>query len=163
MSTRLLAFATITVAVTASAQTPPASTAQPPKPAASQSAAATAIEPRGFTYDAHGRRDPFVSLLQRGTDAERSAVAVRAPGFSGLGASEVTLKGTLASQGGYVAIMQGVDAKTYIVRPGERLMDGTVHAITPDTVVILQQVKDSLALDTQREVRKSLRQTEEAK
>ena len=108
-------------------------------------------------------RDPFVSLLRRGSDTEHSAPAQRAPRLSGLGASEVTLKGTLASGGGYVAILQGVDAKTYIVRPGEQLMDGTVRSITPDTLVILQQVKDPLSLEKQREVRKTLRQTDEAK
>jgi Tfp pilus assembly protein PilP len=106
---------------------------------------------------------PFVTLLQRGSDVSQSAPATRAPGIAGLGASEVTLKGTLASQGGYVAIMQGIDTKTYIVRTGEQLADGTVRSITPDAVVILQQVKDSLSLDKQREVRKTLRQTEEAK
>jgi len=132
-------------------------------PAPAQPAAAAPRQALGFTYDPEGRRDPFVSLLRRGDDAERSAPALRAPGLAGLGAAEVTLKGTLASQGGYVAILRGVDAKTYIVRPGEQLMDGTVRSITPDAVVILQQVRDPLSLERQREVRKTLRQTEEAK
>ena len=110
-----------------------------------------------------GRRDPFVSLLQRGSDVEPSTPATRAPGLRGLGVSEVTLKGTLVSQGSYVAMLQGADTKTYIVRAGERLMDGTVRAITADAIVIIQQVTDSLSLDTQREVRKTLRQNEEAK
>lgn len=154
----------LSAAAAALAQTPaPAA----PSPAAAAPAPGTpgvpTLEPQGFTYDAAGRRDPFVSLLRRGSDIDRSAPTTRAPGLSGLGAAEVTLKGTLASGGGYVAILQGVDAKTYIVRPGERLMDGTVRAITPDTLVILQQVTDPLSLEKQREVRKTLRQTDEAK
>jgi hypothetical protein len=49
------------------------------------------------------------------------------------------------------------------VRTGDRLLDGTVRAITQSAVVILQQVNDPLSLEKQREVRKVLRQTEEAK
>jgi Tfp pilus assembly protein PilP len=162
MSLRLVPFL-IAVATVASAQTPATPAAPTPVTAAATPTEESATEPRGFTYDAKGRRDPFVSLLRRGSDGDRAAAAVRAPGLAGLGASEVTLKGTLASKGGFVAIMQGVDAKTYIVRPGEKLSDGTVRTITPDAVVILQQVKDPLSTEGQREVRKTLRQTEEAK
>ena len=162
MSSRLLAFVFVAFAVPAAAQTPGPAPVQA-SPASAPAAAATATEVRGFTYNADGRLDPFVTLLQRGSDVSQSAPATRAPGIAGLGASEITLKGTLASQGGYVAIMQGIDSKTYIVRPGERLADGTVRSITPDAVLILQQVRDSLSLDKQREVRKTLRQTEEAK
>jgi Tfp pilus assembly protein PilP len=69
----------------------------------------------------------------------------------------------MASQGGYVAILQGSDSKTYIVRPGEQLADGTIRSITADALVILQQVNDPLSLEKQREVRKVLRQTEEGR
>ena len=75
----------------------------------------------------------------------------------------MTLKGTVAGRAGYVAIVLGADNKTYIVREGERLADGTVQTITQNAMVILQQVNDPLSLAKQREVRKMLRQTEEAK
>ena len=162
MSSRFLALALVALAAAASAQTPSAPVAAPPASPAATPAEPAAPDPRGFTYHAEGRRDPFVTLLQRGAELPPPSTT-RVPGLSGLGASEVTLKGTLATRGGYVAIMQGVDTKTYIVRPGERLADGTVRSITPDAVVILQMVKDSLSLDKQHEVRKTLRQTEEAK
>jgi Tfp pilus assembly protein PilP len=87
----------------------------------------------------------------------------RPNGLAGLETGEVTLKGTLASQGTYVGILQGSDQKTYIVKAGDRLLDGTIRAITPDSMVITQQVTDPLSLEKQREVRKLLRQTEEAK
>ncbi len=118
--------------------------------------------PEGFAYRPDGRRDPFVSLLRRGTQTAATPGA-RAAGLKGLGSSEVTLRGTVASQGGYVAILQGSDAKTYIVRPGEQLADGTIRSITADALVILQQINDPLSLEKQREVRKVLRQTEEAR
>jgi len=143
----------------APAPAPTAGTTAPAAPAAPQ------LEPQGYTYDPQGRRDPFVSLLRRGSDLARSsAVGVRPPGLAGLETSEVTLKGTLASKGTYVGILQGSDNKTYIVKAGDKLLDGTIRTINPDSMVITQQVTDPLSLEKQREVRKPLRPTsEEAK
>ena len=121
------------------------------------------LEPQGYTYDPQGRRDPFISLLRRGSDVQRSTLGIRPAGLAGLETSEVTLKGTLASQGTYVGIVQGSDNKTYIVKAGDKLLDGTIRTINPDSMVISQQVTDPLSLEKQREVRKVLRQTEEAK
>ena len=66
----------------------------------------------------------------------------------------------MASDGAYVAMLEGVDKKTYIVRSGDRLLDGTIRAISRDTMVIVQQVDDPLSPIRQREVRKVLRQEE---
>ena len=123
-----------------------------------------ALPPQGFSYNPEGRRDPFVNLLRRGSGLDLSSnPGSRPAGLKGLGAGEVTLKGTMASQGSYVGILQGADARTYVVRAGERLLDGTIRSITADALVILQQVNDPLSKETHREVRKVLRQTEEAR
>lgn len=138
--------------------------AAPAAPAPAGGAQAAGTEPQGFTYNPEGRRDPFVSLLRRGgTGLNPTIGSVRPAGLSGLETAEVTLKGTIQSQTGYVGILLGVDNKTYIVRAGDRLLDGTVRTITQNAVVILQQVNDPLSLEKQREIRKVLRQTEEAK
>jgi Tfp pilus assembly protein PilP len=153
----------------APASTPAAPAAAAPQPApatpapAAPAAAGPELEPQGYTYRAEGRRDPFTSLLLRGSQTQKPTVGSRAAGLSGLETSEVTLKGTIASQGGYVGILQGADNKTYIVRSGDRLLDGTIRTITQDSMVVTQQVTDPLSLEKQREVRKVLRQTEEAK
>jgi type IV pilus assembly protein PilP len=145
-------------AANAPAAAAPATTAPATAPGASP------VEPQGYTYDPQGRRDPFVSMLRRGSEVPHTGgPGDRPSGLAGLETSEVTLKGTIASQGSYVGILQGVDQKTYIVKAGDRLRDGTIRAITPDSMVITQQVTDPLALEKQREVRKLLRQTEEAK
>ena len=142
----------------------PASAAAPGNPpAAAPAAAVTPLEPQGYTYDPQGRRDPFVSLLRRGSEVPRIAGSNRPNGLAGLETSEVTLKGTIATQGTYVGILQGSDSKTYIVRAGDKLLDGTIRVINPESLVIAQQVTDPLSLEKQREVRKLLRQTEEAK
>lgn len=142
----------------------PAPTAGTTGPAAPAAAAGPQLEPQGYTYDPQGRRDPFISLLRRGSDLARSsAIGLRPAGLAGLETSEVTLKGTIASKGTYVGILQGSDNKTYIVKAGDKLLDGTIRTINPDSMVITQQVTDPLSLEKQREVRKVLRQTEEAK
>jgi len=149
----------------ASAPTPGNAPAAPPAaaPAAAPAVAVTPLEPQGYTYDPQGRRDPFVSLLRRGSEVPRIAGSNRPNGLAGLETSEVTLKGTIATQGTYVGILQGSDSKTYIVRAGDKLLDGTIRVINPESMVIAQQVTDPLSLEKQREVRKLLRQTEEAK
>jgi Tfp pilus assembly protein PilP len=147
-------------------QPTPAPGAAPSTPGTPVAATPAPAEPEspGFTYNPEGRRDPFVSLLRRGGAGLGPTVGgVRPAGLAGLETAEVTLKGTIQSQGGYVGILQGADNKTYIVRAGDRLLDGTVRSITPNVLVILQQVNDPLSLEKQREVRKVLRQTDEAK
>jgi len=155
------------------AQTPtgspaaPAASAAPPAPASAAPTPGVAevppLESPGFTFDPAGRRDPFVSLVHRAEDPQKSHLGSRPGGLSGLETGEVTLKGTVASQTGWVGILLGADSKTYIVRPGDRLLDGTIRAITQDSLVVAQQVTDPLSLEKQREVRKALRQTQEGK
>ena len=121
------------------------------------------VAPQGYNYDAQGRRDPFVSLIRRGGDVQGSAPPVRPAGLAGLSTSEVSLRGVVKARDGFVAMLQGADAKTYLVRVGDRLLDGTVRTIAADSLVILQRVNDPLSDDAVREVRKVLRQAEEAK
>ena len=154
----LLAILALLPGVSA-AQAPAPAPSQPP----SQAPPAAPPVPDGFSYNAGGRRDPFVSRLNRGSDMRGASIGARPAGLAGLATSEVTLKGTIASRGGFVAVLQGADTKTYIVREGDRLLDGTVRTITQDALVIVQQVNDPLSLQKQREVRKALRQIEEAK
>jgi Tfp pilus assembly protein PilP len=118
------------------------------------------IEPPGFAYVPERRRDPFVSLLRRGSDTRAAASGTRPSGLGGLGAEEITLRGTVRSREGFVGILQGADQKTYIVRAGDKLFDGTIRTISQNDLVIVQQVNDPLSLEKQREVRKVLRQIE---
>jgi Tfp pilus assembly protein PilP len=147
------------------AAVPQAGKATPPQAPSGQasSAANSVLEPQGFNYSPEGRRDPFVSLLLRGSDSQRQPIGSRPAGLAGLGTADVALKGTLHGTSGYVAILQGADNRTYIVRAGDRLLDGTIRTISQNAMVILQEVNDPLSLEKAREVRKVLRQTEEAK
>ena len=131
---------------------------QPASPPAAAQPAAPVAEP-GYVYRSGGRRDPFVSLAGRGADP--AATGNRAPGLPGMLINEVSLKGIMKDRSGFIAMLQGTDKKTYVVRPGSRLHDGSVKSITADTVVFAQDVNDPLSLVKQREVRKTLRAGEE--
>jgi Tfp pilus assembly protein PilP len=143
------------------AQAPVQAPKPAPKPPAS-GAAAVPAPPDTFTYRAEGRRDPFVSLLNRGTDTRQNQR--RQEGVAGMSAGDIVLKGIMQSRGVYLAIIQGPDVKRhYIVRPNDRFADGVVKAITADSMLILQEVNDPLSLTKQREIRKTLRAVEEVK
>jgi hypothetical protein len=108
-----------------------------------------------YSYDPLGRRDPFVSLVARGSDP--GSAATRPSGLPGLLISEVAVKGIVRDRSGLIAMVQGTGTKTFIVRTGEKLMDGTVKAITSDSVVFSQDINDPLSMVKQKEVRKTVR------
>jgi Tfp pilus assembly protein PilP len=127
--------------------------------AAQQPGAAPQAAAETFSYRAEGRRDPFVSLLSRGTEAQ--AAPARLDGAEGLAVAEIAVRGVVQTPSGFVAIVQGADTKTYLVRPNQRLLDGTITAITAQGLVIVQKVFDPLSPVKTREVRKGLRTSEE--
>jgi Tfp pilus assembly protein PilP len=118
--------------------------------------------PDVFTYNPEGRRDPFVSLLLRGGDMKPTRES-RPDGLPGLLISEISLRGILKDKTGFVAMVSGPDNKTHIIRGNDKVFDGTVKAITADSVIFSQDVNDPLSLVKQREVRKYLRATQEGK
>jgi hypothetical protein len=144
----------------------PAAPAQNQKPSApatpapaSQPALTSAQD--AYSYRAEGRRDPFVSLLNRGSDPRAQR---KAEGLAGSMAADAMLKGILMSRGTYVAIVQVPNEKRQlIVRANDRFADGVIKAITADSMLILQEVNDPLSLTKQREIRKTLRAVEEVK
>ena len=140
----------------------PAGQAQPQKPPAAADAPGGKQQPpppqgAGYSYDPSGRRDPFVSLASRGGDVAPPPGA-RPAGVSGLLVNEMTVKGVWkSSRGGFIALVQSPDNRTYIVKAGDKVFDGTVKQITQDAVVFSQDVNDPLSLVKQREVRKQIR------
>jgi Tfp pilus assembly protein PilP len=134
---------------------------EPAAPAAPQAAEPEANA--GYSYDPAGRRDPFISLVRRGNDSAKNDASTRPAGLAGISVGELTLRGTMQAREGYVALVQGPDLKTYIVKPGDKVFDGTIRAITNNAMVLMQQVNDPLSLEKEREVRKVLRQGDEVK
>ncbi len=144
---------------------------RPPAPAADQKAKPAAAQPKAaapaapeeevFSYRPEGRRDPFLTLVRRGLEGRPGGK--RPDGVAGLAVAELSLKGVLVSKGAFFAMVQGPDLRTFIVHPGDRLLDGTVKSIGADSIILVQDVNDPLSLTKQREVRKTLRVAEEVK
>jgi len=143
----------------APAPTATAGEAKTAAPAAPQ--APGAPPPEAYTYRPEGRRDPFQTLVGNGTRA--AATSLKGEGPAGLAVGDVSVRGIMQSRGALVAMVQGPDNKTYIVHQGDKFLDGTLKSITPQTLVIVQDVNDPLSLVKHREVRKVLRSLEDAK
>ena len=148
------------------APAPPA--AQPPAPPAANDAAKTApvtetakteTSSDGYSYDPGGRRDPFLTLIGPSNDLKSK----KGEGASGMAVAELSVRGVLETRGRLVAMVKGPDNKTYIVHQGDRLLDGAIKSITPQGLVIEQEVNDPLSVVKQREVRKLLRGLEDTK
>ena len=159
-------FATVgLIALGASAQQPAPPAGTPPPAAAPGGAPGAPAQPGAkpaaplpspaFTYSPEGRRDPFVSLIGSSIDPRFSGA--RPSGVPGLLINEIGIKGIVKDRAGFAALIQGPDNKTYVIKAGDRLMDGTVKSIVQDAVVFSQDVNDPLSLVKQKEIRKTLR------
>lgn len=149
------------VAASNKGTTPGTATAATARAAAPATPPASARPEDRAAYDASGRRDPFVSLLSRGETI--LPTGGRPVGVKGLLISELSMRGVLRSKGKLLAIVQSPDNKTYSVHPGDSLYDGTVKVVTSDAVIFLQRVDDPLSPVKQREIRKTLRTSEETR
>jgi len=142
------------------AEAPPAAGNQP-APAQPPPAPAQASQPESYAYRPEGRRDPFLSLV--GAGSETRSTSRKGEGPSGMTVSEISVRGVMQSRGAVVAMIQGPDNKTYLVHQGDKLLDGTIKTITPQGLIVIQEVNDPLSLVKQREIRKLLRSLEDAK
>ena len=141
-------------------QAPPAAGNQA-KPAPPPQAAEQPPPPESYTYRAEGRRDPFLNLVGTGTDTRLTSRKGEGP--SGMTVGEISVRGVMQSRGALVAMIQGPDNKTYLVHQGDKLLDGAIKTITPQGLIVIQEVNDPLSLVKQREIRKLLRSLEDAK
>ena len=145
--------------VTPVSPAPPA-TAPGTTPAAGAANGGEGAAPEPYSYNPEGRRDPFVSLIMRGIEAQPGK---RSDGLASLTTAELVVRGVLNSKGAYIALVAGPDGKTYTAHVNDRVVDGTIRSITPQGLVIVQEVNDPLSLIKQREVRKGLRASEDGK
>ncbi len=152
---------TVASALTVDAQAP----AAVPPPMAVAPAPDLPAPPADYSYSPGGRRDPFTSLTTKSGPIAGAVPGAVPKGAAGIAVDELNVKGIVHSNGSYVAMVSGASGnrQTYTVKPGSRLLDGTVQSISAEAVVILQQVSDPLSLQKQRQVRKPLRTQEEGK
>jgi Tfp pilus assembly protein PilP len=114
-------------------------------------------EPTGgevYHYDPQGRRDPFQSLIGPAPKLDKSGRPEGVPGFL---IDEMKLQGVVKTrQGLLVAMVGGPDNKGYIIRVGDKTLDGEVIRITPSSVIFRQEVNDPTRIERFREVVKEL-------
>ncbi len=73
-----------------------------------------------------------------------------------MGVQDVRLEGIFKLPSGYVAMVQGSDNLSYIIRPGSVFFDGIVESIEPGRVVFRLQVTDPKSLKPYRELVRTL-------
>jgi type IV pilus assembly protein PilP len=118
-------------------------------------------EPAGadtYRYDPQGRRDPFRSLVG---PAPKIQEGQRPPGMAGFLIDEIKLQGVIRTKQGLVAMLSAPDNKSYLVRVGDKVLDGEIIRITPSSVVFRQEVNDPTRIERFREVVKDLTPTAE--
>ena len=164
------------VAQTSTARRPPVPPGEIAAPSATQTMVPTSTgasvqqsleeileEPQGadtYRYDPQGRRDPFRSLV--GPAPQRDA-SVRAPGLPGFLIDEIKLTGIVRTKQGIAGVIAGPDNKGYLIRVGDKVLDGEVIRITPSAVVFRQEVNDPTRIERYREVVKDLTPPSEQK
>ena len=110
--------------------------------------------PDSYHYDPQGRRDPFQSLIG---PTPKLQPGQRPPGLPGFLIDEIKLQGIVKTrQQGLVAMVNGPDNKGYLMRVGQKVLDGEVIRMTSGSVVFRQEVNDPTRIERFREVVKDL-------
>ncbi len=110
--------------------------------------------PDAYHYDPQGRRDPFQSLIG---PAPKLQPGQRPPGPPGFLIDEIKLQGVVKTrQQGLVAMVNGPDNKGYLMKIGDKVLDGELIRITPNSIVFRQEVNDPTRIERFREVVKEL-------
>ncbi len=99
------------------------------------------------------RRDPFESLLGRqGSKGTKNLP----PGKLGLEVSTLRLDGIVRAPNGMIAVVSNPQARTYFLREGDRLYDGSVEKISMEGVSFHEEGKDAFGKPVERQVNKRI-------
>ena len=150
MRTTAVMLAVLGLAATAGAQT---------APEVQRAALVPPPQNDGYAYQADGRRDPFLSLVNGGVEP---TLAVKKDGLRTFMLAEISVRGVMQTKDALVAMVQGPDNRTYVIHKGDKLADAVVKSVTTQGLIAMQDVSDPLSTQKQREVRKLLRSLEGA-
>ena len=102
------------------------------------------------------RRDPFESLLAHSQGKGNPNLP---PGKAGLQVSTLRLDGIVRAPNGMIAVVSNPQARTYFLREGDHLYDGSVEKITMDGVSFHEEGKDAFGKPVERQVNKRIYST----
>ena len=100
------------------------------------------VEQEEYKYDAKGRRDPFLSLVQ--IKKEKPTKKKGASPFESYDVDEIHLMAIASDKNKYYALISLPDKKNYTITEGMRLglQGGKVQKITRNTVIIREFIRD---------------------
>lgn len=101
------------------------------------------------------RRDPFESLTSRQEQAAKTAANLP-PGKAGLQVATLRLDGIVRAPNGMIAVVTNPQARTYFLREGDQLYDGSVEKIAMDSVSFHELGKDAFGKPVERQVNKRI-------
>lgn len=121
-------------------------------------------EGNSFSYDPGDRRDPFLSP-QDVLQAQMQGQVCEGEGIECWLIQDVTVIGVLSRRSGDVALVIGPDGYGTTLHEGDRLYDGDVRKIDPETglVVFRQKINDPTRIKPFRDVEKGLNLTKEGR
>ena len=136
---------------------PAANPQQPIKPPQNIEAS---IQPSGVRYESGGRRDPFLSPIVPKKKEENPDEEVprgsQPPGIGGMFMAQVKLLG-IVFNGTPTAVLQGTDRRAYFLQEKDKLFDGYIKKIEPDSVILIRETKLRSGKVVTQEVTKRLR------
>ncbi len=100
------------------------------------------------------RRDPFESLI--GRNQGKGAAPNLPPGIHGLQVSTLRLDGVVKAPNGMIAVVSNPQSRTYFLREGDHLYDGSVEKINMDGVSFHEEGKDAFGRPVERQVNKRI-------
>ena len=130
-----------------------AKAARPP----AEKAAGAAPKPAAESEMKAARRDPFESLLAHTQGGKGNPNLP--PGKAGLQVSTLRLDGIVRAPNGMIAVVSNPQARTYFLREGDHLYDGSVDKITMDGVSFHEEGKDAFGKPVERQVNKRIYST----
>ncbi len=121
---------------------------KPGKPATPRPPAPVVSEVR------QARRDPFESLI--GRNQGKGVAPNLPPGIHGLQVSTLRLDGVVKAPNGMIAVVSNPQSRTYFLREGDHLYDGSVEKISMDGVSFHEEGKDAFGKPVERQVNKRI-------
>jgi Tfp pilus assembly protein PilP len=103
------------------------------------------------------RRDPFESMLAHSQSGKANPNLP--PGKAGLQVSTLRLDGIVRAPNGMIAVVSNPQSRTYFLREGDHLYDGSVDKITMDGVSFHEEGKDAFGKPVERQVNKRIYST----
>jgi len=133
-------------------QTPKPTVKPVNKSASGNNPASAAPPPEG----AHGRRDPFVSVIRTQEGGTGPVLPPCSTGKKCMSIPQIVLQATIKDRDGKMLALVANGPRTYFLRENDQVFNGSVIKITTDSVIFRESVTDKLGHESSHEVVKRL-------